>query len=1419
MPLSARRWRQFAESRYAHEREALDFLRDNLPDRDPNFLYSNFEFIADDGSVNEIDALVVTQGGVFLTELKSRGGIVTGNRHLWDWDKDGHTITVDNPLVLANSKARKLASVLGRQRSLRGDRAPWIEALVFLSAPGISVRLPESERMRVCEREPRDKKPGILPALLQRDYYGNELARGPQIDASMARRVAKALDEAGIRPSQRQRCVGDYVLQELIEENPLFAYQDFKAEHPTTKATRRVRLYTVAGKDKTTLESVRRSALQEFQILESLDHPGILRALDFSEHELGPAILFRRESDELRLDHYLRQRGTTLSLDIRLSLVRQITDAVRYAHTHRVVHRTLSPKSILVVHPDSDRPEVRLFNWQAGRVLTSSSTSGSPSSRTSTLHPSQYSEESTLVYIAPESVLDPRGRDPMADIFSLGSIAFHIFSGRPPAASAMELNQTLSEHKGLPLGAALDGVTPRLQELIREATAPDLLLRTESAADFLAGLDEFEEEFTRPPQEALADPLEAKPGEMLPHNLKVLRRLGGSTNAVALLIQRGDEILVLKYARKAKDSNRIEQEFRTLSKLQYELIVDAKDLLTFPNGNSGFLMEYAGEWDRKKEPTKDDEPRRDTLARELKAVGRLSLEFLARFGEDLLQVVQYLEKRGIAHRDLKPDNIGIKEYGKKLHLKVFDFSLSSAPLDNVRVGTPPYLEPFLQLRTRWDTAAERYSAAVILYEMATGIIPRWGDGQSAPHLINVEATIDSDLFDAPVRQGLNDFFRHSFQRDPRDRFDNATDMLIAWQHVFHSASAVDVRISDPGAQEKALQSLRPDTLISQLGLNTRALNTLDRLGILRAEELAAEAPGRFSNLRGVGNKTRREIMDLIGKLRTKLPQSAIPDRSMVPSALETNGTEGSGPLSVDALTALLIPAESSQSGKVSHKILAAFLELDDAVTGVPKYPTQSQIATRTGKSRAYVGQIITKGRDRWRRSVAALTPIRTELDQFLAAEGGVAQIGELAQYLLTSRGSDAPEPLATYRAAAVVRAAIEAEKLSESCRFEERRHGSVLLVARAEPPYGESALDYAEDLGKAAASLAESDPLPSPGRVLDALRAIPATIPALRDDRLVRLAAAAAEVAVSPRLEIYPKHLDALRALKLAQSAIAGVIRSINPEELRRLVRDRYPEAQPLPDRPDLDLLLSEAGLELAWDDEKSEYCAPQAPALASSTSIHRFETLTPPMPSYYITPMELPREMEEAVEFERRLRAAYRAPSYLVLGTGPKLKYLEMARQNIEKHFPMTTFHCEREFLTALKEEAVSKHIRWEVVLRADASKPEGGGAPAADWNKLCILAAGAARRVAEQVRSRTRSMLLIYPGVLGRYGQMSILDELADSLGEHSLWLLAGSEHQAASPMIDGEAIPARPTQWAWIPSKWLDNEFRKIKGGTAN
>src|SRR3954453_12770384 len=85
MSMSSSRWQSITQSSFRWELEALNWLRDHLPDHDPSRVWSNFEFIADDGSVNEVDALVQSPAGLFLVEIKSRPGTVDGDAHSWTW--------------------------------------------------------------------------------------------------------------------------------------------------------------------------------------------------------------------------------------------------------------------------------------------------------------------------------------------------------------------------------------------------------------------------------------------------------------------------------------------------------------------------------------------------------------------------------------------------------------------------------------------------------------------------------------------------------------------------------------------------------------------------------------------------------------------------------------------------------------------------------------------------------------------------------------------------------------------------------------------------------------------------------------------------------------------------------------------------------------------------------------------------------------------------------------------------------------------------------------------------------------------------------------------------------------------------------------------------------------------------------------
>jgi serine/threonine protein kinase len=1415
----ANNWTTVAESKFPWERDALDFVRGKFPSRDPYRAWANFEFIADDGSINEVDLLVFTPQGFFQIEIKSRPGRLFGDAGTWTWEMDGKLSTVDNPLLATNLKAKKLRSLLQRQKAFKKKgQLPFVEALIFCSVPDLRCELQGNAQYRIClrDREASDDKParsGIMAAIMRRECPGLDSRAKGTHDRPMAKVIAQAMDQAGIRPSQRMRKVSDYVLEQLIGEGP--GYQDWQAAHTQVEESkRRVRLYLVRTEaTKEDRDTIRRAALREFQILETLEHPGILRAYNFTEHELGPALLFEHDPLTMRLDHYLAQRKDKLSVETQLDLMRQIAEVIRYAHDKKVVHRGLCPQSILVTNFGSDQPRIKVLNWQVGyRQGTTSTEVSRVISATS--HVDRLVEDAATAYMAPEALTES-GTGEHLDVFSLGTIAYHLFSGVSPAANAVELSEKLRETKGLQISSVLNGTSEWLQELIRYATHPVVPDRMGSVAEFLGILDEVENELISPEPDYIDDPSRAQIGDLLPGGYSVVRRIGQGACSVALLVERDGQDFILKVASDPEHNPRLKDEADLLSKqeMRHSCIVDLIETIEIGQ-YFGFLMR----------PVFADRDKRliETLGHRLRKEGRLHVDLLQRFGTDLLGVVDYLEEQGIPHRDIKPDNIAVGKVGRgdKLHLVLFDFSLSRTPADNIRAGTTGYLDPLLPLRKppRWDLHAERYAAAVTLYELATGALPKWGDGTTDPsHLSpDTEVTIDAELFDPPaLREPLTDFFTQAFRRSIAERFDNAEEMLREWRDCFAG-------LEEPGplsdhADESKLRDLLADatfdTQIPELGLGTRATNALDRANILIVEDLLTVSMYSLNRLRGVGQKTRREISAVVKILRERLGK---PDREQ-PLVPETDTTEPEvvdiGSLSVDLLADRILKT-GSRDGETTQTVSRRLLGLETA-TGEPQavsdqrgeyvvgradviWPSQSDVARNVEVTRGRVGQIVGKLQGRWAKD-AAISRLRTDLADMISGQAGVMSARELSEALLVARGSSQDDPLRTQLARAVVRAAVEVERTMAEPRFLVRRDKDSVLIAQ-----NADLANYARRLGEVADEIADEDPLLASTRVIERLREVsaPASL-SIPDARLVRLAAEVSDhAAVSSRQELYPRGMEAARALKLSQGALLGQ-RMLTVEQIRDRVSGRYPEANPLPDRPALDELLPDFDWDSSGRDGVGCYVSPLRDLISvtsGSQSVQRHPTAPGRGEAGDVTPEEA-----DARQFEERLQRSIQEGAFLSLLVNPK--YYDRARSELCRRFPLQLVDFEGMFLDALQETADKAKVNWDLVLQTD-TKPHDG-----DWDKLMMLVGRTMPAVKKQLLAADKTMLVVYAGLLARYDQMGLLSQLSQKVGRSDgipgLWLLLPGDSQA---LIDGKPVPLiGPGQRTRIPESWLQNVHR--------
>ncbi|MGY1855882.1 Stk1 family PASTA domain-containing Ser/Thr kinase [Modestobacter sp. SYSU DS0290] len=164
-----------------------------------------------------------------------------------------------------------------------------------------------------------------------------------------------------------------------------------------------------------------------------------------------------------------------------------------------------------------------------------------------------------------------------------------------------------------------------------------------------------------------------------------------------------------------------------------------------------------------------------TLRDLLQARGRLTVGEAFAVLEPVLAGLTAAHRAGIAHRDVKPENVLISTDGQ---VKVADFGLARAVAGTgqtshtggVLIGTVAYLSPEQLERGRSDARSDVYAAGIMLYELLTGHPPYQGDTSLAVAYQHVHHDVPAPSAEVPgVPWQVDELVARTTRREPAGR--------------------------------------------------------------------------------------------------------------------------------------------------------------------------------------------------------------------------------------------------------------------------------------------------------------------------------------------------------------------------------------------------------------------------------------------------------------------------------------------------------------------------------------------------------------------------------------------------------------------------------------------------------------------------
>ena len=217
--------------------------------------------------------------------------------------------------------------------------------------------------------------------------------------------------------------------------------------------------------------------ITEIRTTAHLKHPHVLPLFDSGA--AGDALYYVMpyiDGESLRAR--LRREGQ-LPLTDTMTILRELADALAYAHAQGVVHRDVKPDNVLL----SGR-HVFLADFGIARALEAGGSVDQTATATSTI-------VGTPAYLSPEQAAGRSHIDHRADIYSLGVMAYEMLAGAPPFAASTAPG-VMAAHMAAapdPLSDRRPDVPPGLAALVMRCLAKRPEDRWQRMDDLLVALD------------------------------------------------------------------------------------------------------------------------------------------------------------------------------------------------------------------------------------------------------------------------------------------------------------------------------------------------------------------------------------------------------------------------------------------------------------------------------------------------------------------------------------------------------------------------------------------------------------------------------------------------------------------------------------------------------------------------------------------------------------------------------------------------------------------------------------------------------------------------------------------------------------------------------------------------------------------